>query len=129
MMRLKPGAYFNNYYWLEGPLQGDQGRGIGVLHSGQPQQCSLCLESIETGCLEMGNGRKCKEIGGVRKKMIDYMREFKAKTGYIFLKEEYLKSMKKLHEKFDNLEIQKPEDMDQLVIDGEEEEDEVTQVI
>ena len=75
----------------------------------------------------MGNGHKCKEMGGVRKKMSDYMREFKAKTGYISLKEEYLKSIKKLHEKFDNLEMQKPEDMDQFVIDGEEKEDEVTQ--
>ena len=118
MMRLKLGAYFNNYYWLEGPLQGDQGRRITVLHSGQPQQCSLCLESIETGCLGMGNGRKCEEMGGVRKKMSDYMRVFKERTGYISLKEEYLQSMTKLHDKFDNLEILKPEDMDQFVIDG-----------
>ena len=125
MMRLKPGAFFNNYYWLEGPLQGDQGRRITVLHSGQPQQCSLCLESVETGCLGLGNGKKCEENGGTRKRMSEYMKELKEKTGYISLKEEYLNSMKKLHEKFDNdLNMQKPEDMDQYVIDGEDEEDE-----
>ena len=57
--------------------------------------------------------------------MSEYMKELKEKTGYISLKEEYLNSMKKLHEKFDNdLNMQKPEDMDQYVIDGEDEEDE-----
>ena len=55
MMKLKPGYYFNNYYWLEGQLTGDQERRIPLLHSGKPHQCSLCLESVETGCLGFGN--------------------------------------------------------------------------
>ena len=83
MIKIKPGYYFNNYYWMEGPLPGDQGRRITVLHSGQPQQCSFCLDSVETGCLGFGNGRKCEEMGGVRKKMSSYMQEFKERTGYL----------------------------------------------
>lgn len=42
-VRLKPGKFFRNYYWLVGPLPGDQGRHVTVLHSGQPQQCFHCF--------------------------------------------------------------------------------------
>ena len=36
-MKLNPGQKFKNYYWMEGPLPGDQGRRITVLHYGQLQ--------------------------------------------------------------------------------------------
>ena len=53
----------------------------------------------------MGNGRQCEEMGGKRKKMSEYMMEFKTEKGYIYLKEEYLNTMKKLHNKIEgNLE-------------------------
>ena len=118
MMKINPGKYFNNYYWLDGPLPGDQGRRVTVLHSNQPQQCSLCLCNIESGCLGMGNGRKCEEMGGVRTKMSDYMSEFKAVTGYTSVKEEYVKVMKRMYNKFEgDIGATMPEDMDQYVAD------------
>ena len=40
---LNEGAVFENFYWLEGPLPGDQERRITVTHQGQPQQCSNCF--------------------------------------------------------------------------------------
>ena len=46
-MRLNSGQSFNNYYWMEGPLPGDQGRRITVLHQGQSQQCSHCLKTAD----------------------------------------------------------------------------------
>ena len=56
--------------------------------------------------------------------MSEYMKELKEMTGYVSMKEEYLKSMKNLHARFENdLDMQKPEDMDQYLIDGEDEED------
>ena len=36
-MKLLPGKKFNNYYWVEGPLPGDQGRRVSVLHYNQFQ--------------------------------------------------------------------------------------------
>ena len=121
MMKMKPGVYFNNYYWLEGPLQGDQGKRVTVLHTGQPQQCSFCLASIETGCHGMGNGKQCEAMGGSRKRMSEYMKEFKESTGYMSLKDEYLLAVKKLQNEFQsNLTASTPEDMDQYVLEAEE---------
>ena len=58
-MKLNRGAALENYYWLEGPLQGDQGRRVLVLHAGQQQQCSHCLRKSSTGCPGGGNGKIC----------------------------------------------------------------------
>ena len=44
-MEMRPGVCFNNFYWMEGPLPGDTGSRITVLHSGQEQQCSHCLQT------------------------------------------------------------------------------------
>ena len=54
-MELNEDSSFNNYYWMEGPFPGDQGRWVLVLHSGQAQQCSNCLE-IGPNCPAAGNG-------------------------------------------------------------------------
>ena len=59
---LNPGCRMNNYYWLEGPLQGDSGTRIAVLHTGQEQQCSNCLKSDREGCKAQGNGKACIEM-------------------------------------------------------------------
>ena len=45
-MEMSPGARFMNYYWMEGPLSGDRGCRITVLHSGQERQCSNCLRTM-----------------------------------------------------------------------------------
>ena len=39
-MEMFQGASFNNFFWMEGPLAGDAGARITVLHPGQIAQCS-----------------------------------------------------------------------------------------
>ena len=39
-MKMSPGKQFENFYWMEGPLEEDRGCRITVLHSGQEQQLS-----------------------------------------------------------------------------------------
>ena len=80
---LKDGATFENYYWMEGPLPGDQGRRITVTHPSQPQQCSHCFSfdrpkygvPLSERCPAKGNGKACKEMEiKERAKMADYMK-------------------------------------------------------
>ena len=60
-MQFSQGMSMMNYYWLEGPLSGDQGRRVLVLHNGQVAQCSHCLKRAgEGGCPAGGNGKACK---------------------------------------------------------------------
>ena len=94
-MQLKKGAAFENYYWLEGPLPGDQGRGILVLHNGQPSQCSNCLRRASTGCPGGGNGKICELKKTPRAKMLSYMQSLKVKLGYESLKSKYLEKQAK----------------------------------
>ena len=49
-MEMNPGSSMMNFYWMEGPLPGDQGCRITVLHSGQDRQCSHCLKTLSDGC-------------------------------------------------------------------------------
>jgi hypothetical protein len=49
-VEFKAGVSMNNFYWLEGPLPGDTGSRVTVLHSGQEQQCSYCLKTGSGGC-------------------------------------------------------------------------------
>ena len=86
---LRAGASFENYYWLEGPLQGDRGRRILVLHHGQTQQCSHCLKRTSTGCPAGGNGKLCDQMKTPRAKMFTYMQSLRAKVGYVSLKTRY----------------------------------------
>ena len=88
-MELHEGMTFNNYYWLEGPLPGDQGRRILVLHSGQDQQCSNCLGQ-SSSCPANGNGKLCTEMKTPRAKMSSYMNSLKISVGYSSLKAQYL---------------------------------------
>ena len=44
-VRLHPGKYLKNFYWLAGPNQGERGRRVTVLHDNQPPQCSHCLKN------------------------------------------------------------------------------------
>ena len=60
--------------------------------------------------------------------MSDYMKEFKQQTGYMSLKEEYVRAMTKVQEKFDNnMEVEKPEDMDEYFAEAIEDDDESLQ--
>ena len=87
-MKLNPGAMFENFYWMEGPLSGDAGCRITVLHNGQVQQCSHCLRRANI-CPGGGNGKACESMKTVRGKMADYMKYLKEKHGYTSLKMEY----------------------------------------
>ena len=91
-MELNEDSSFNNYYWMEGPFPGDQGRRVLVLHSGQAQQCSNCLE-IVPNCPAAGPGKLCKEeLKTPRAKMSVYMNSLKITKNYSSLKTQYLES-------------------------------------
>ena len=55
-MELLPGKQFENFYWLEGPLEADLGCRITVLHNGQVQQCIPCLRRAAS-CPGAGLGK------------------------------------------------------------------------
>ena len=80
---------FRNFYWLEGPLHGDVGRRVTVLHNGQPQQCSHCLKLQANGCPGGGNGKLCHSLGTERAKMSVYMESLRLQDKYIPLKTRY----------------------------------------
>ena len=84
-MILQPGKQFENYYWMEGPLDGDQGGRITVLHQGQIMQCSHCLRRSDS-CPGGGKGKYCKELKTRRGEISDYMRHLKVHHNYISLK-------------------------------------------
>ena len=93
---LNPGAAFENFFWMEGPLPSDQGRRITVTHQNQPQQCSNCFgfSKIKYGgelglCPGNGNGRACKALGTERTKMGPYMRELERLLGYRSIKAKF----------------------------------------
>ena len=89
-MELSKGACMNNYYWLEGPLSGDHGRRILVLHNGQASQCSHCLRKAGPGgCPAGGNGKACDKMNTPRGKMLQYMQSLRAHVGYVSIKVKY----------------------------------------
>ena len=79
----------NNFYWLEGPLPGDNGSRVMVLHSGQVQQCSNCLKLATKGCPGKGNGKACTMLDTPRTNMSVYMESVKNEHGYRSLKAKY----------------------------------------
>ena len=87
-MELDPGKQFENFYWLEGPLNGDKGGRITVLHNQQVMQCSNCLRRADN-CRGGGKGKACEMLKEPRGKMSAYMQHLKAKIGYTSLKMQY----------------------------------------
>ena len=83
-MYLDEGKSFFNYYWMEGPLPGDAGKRIVVLHNGQSTQCSNCLRT--SGCPALGIGKACEKAGTPRSKMSTYMKHLRSSVGYVSLK-------------------------------------------
>jgi hypothetical protein len=93
-MRLQEGKFLRNFYWLEGPLHGAQGRRCTVLHRNQPQQCSNCfryaMSVTKAGslpCPAAGNGRTCEDMKEPRAKMSSYTMYLKEKDNYVSLKD------------------------------------------
>ena len=86
-MRMKPGKQFENFYWMEGPLEEDKGSRITVLHQGQEQQCSHCLR--RGNCPGGGNGKACYSMNTPRGKIADYMKYLKISHNYLSLKMQF----------------------------------------
>ena len=131
IMNMNNGASFNNFYWMEGPMSGDPGRRITVLHHGQRQQCFNCLRTAISGCKGAGNGRACVKANGERAKMSNYMEALKATTGYESLKSKYMRQLAKTYPSLQGepqqFNITLSEDMeDAEQVDSENDEKEVT---
>ena len=86
-VKMNPGKQFENFYWMEGPLEGDKGSRITVLHQGQEQQCSHCLK--RSNCPGGGNGKACQLLNTPRGKIADYMKYLKHSHNYLSLKMKY----------------------------------------
>ena len=117
-MEILPGKQFENFYWLEGPLEGDQGSRITVLHNGQVQQCSHCLRRADS-CPGGGMGKVCEQKGTSRGLMSDYMHHLKLQHNYVSLKIKFqtmeypqLQGQKHLADGFKHM-VETPEDVDQ----------------
>ena len=88
-LELFSGASLNNFYWMEGPLPGDSGCRVTVLHPGQIQQCSNCLQLATMGCPGKGNGKACEALKTGRTTMTTYMEFLRVKHGYRSMKSKY----------------------------------------
>ena len=93
-MEMQAGKSFHNYYWMEGPLSGDKGKRIVVLHNNQPSQCSHCLRRAVEGCPAAGIGKACEKTGTPRAKMNQYMESLRKTIGYTSFKIKYSDSQK-----------------------------------
>ena len=123
-MHLNNGSALNNFYWMEGPMAGDPGRRITVLHQGQRQQCYHCLHTAATGCKGAGNGKLCAKAGIERAKMSTYMQAIKTSTGYEPLKVKYMRQFAKNYPNLQgepDLDTTLPGDMDNRDIIEDEE--------
>ena len=86
-MQMKPGKQFENFDWMEGPLEEDRGCRITVLHQGQEQQCSHCLRRSNSPA--GGNGKACQLLNTPRGKIGEYMKYLKTSHDYLSLKMKY----------------------------------------
>ena len=87
-INMMPGKQFENYYWMEGPLESDRGCRITVLHTGQVQQCSHCLRRADS-CPGGGVGKICEKKGTSKGLISDYMKHLKLHHNYTSLKMKY----------------------------------------
>ena len=99
-VRLHPGKFLRNFYWLEGPLPGDQGRRITILHN-QPQQCSNCFRYAPSNtpsgipCPGGGNGKLCEAAKTPRARMSEYMVSLRLQDRYVPMKTMYFEQKEK----------------------------------
>ena len=97
-MELDPGKQFENFYWMEGPLIGDKGARITVLHNQQVMQCSNCLRRADN-CRGGGKGKACALLNVPRGKLAAYMQHLRTKIGYTSLKIQYQEKQQKEYPK------------------------------
>ena len=113
-IELNKGSSMMNYYWLEGPLPGDQGRRILVLHNGQVAQCAHCLRRAGTGgCPAGGNGKACNLLMTPRAKMSQYIQSLRSQVGYVSLKTMHMEKMAKNFPSLPGFDSDIPSSMDE----------------
>ena len=83
---------------MEGPLNGDKGAMITVLHNQQVMQCSNCLRRADN-CQGGGKGKACALLNVPRGKMAHYMHHIKTKIGYTSLKIQHQERQQKEYPK------------------------------
>ena len=134
-MRMLPGKQFENFYWMDGPLEGDQGGRITVLHQHQVKQCNHCLMR-EDSCPAAGSGKLCKERGTKRGEISDYMRHLKLHHNYRSLKLQYeesefpaLSSHRSINDGFGHMMENDQEEEDGLITVRDSESDEMKEKI
>ena len=74
-----------NFFWLEGPLNGDIGARITATYPGQHHQCYYCLKSGPL-CPGHGQGKACVLLKTPRARLEHYMSALKVKDSYSTLK-------------------------------------------
>jgi hypothetical protein len=105
---------------MEGPLSGDLGRRVLVLHNGQVSQCSHCLRKAgQGGCPAGGNGKACKLMNVPRAKMHQYMQGLRTKAGYVSLKTKYLEHQAKNFPSLPGFDSDITSNMEEMEGDGE----------
>ena len=124
-MKILPGKQFENFYWMEGPMDNDRGCRITVLHNGQLQQCSHCLRRKDS-CPGGGVGKLCEKKGTPRGMISDYMKHLKLHHNYSSLKMKYLQeefplldSPRQLDDGFGHMVEKDEDDESRLVNQGE----------
>ena len=120
-VELKPGAVVPNFFWLSGPLDGDQGARVTVLHGGgQPRQCFNCLK-IGSECKADGRGKVCsKDLKTPRARMAEYVETLRTRYHYISLKSQHTRQWPAAGEK-------KKSDIPEYDEEVEQEEEETTE--
>ena len=118
-MILNEGMTFENFFWMEGALPGDQGRRITVTHPGQVVQCSHCFGyshnkySNDDKCPAKGVGKGCQELKvKQRARMADYMLLLEQRVRYVSLKTTYCRKSPAVGNTFRIREKDGPEDDD-----------------
>ena len=95
-VELEEGKTLENYYWMEGPLPGDVGKRVVVLHNEQSTQCSHCLRRAGLGCPAMGIGKACEAGGTPRGRMNIYMQSLRTKIGYVSMKIKHIEQQSQM---------------------------------
>ena len=83
-VRMKRGMQMENFYFLQGPLEGDRLVRVTALHPGQIPQCSHCLRRAPK-CPGAGNGKLCEEANTPRGSIQEYMDHLRSQFDYVSL--------------------------------------------
>ena len=77
-----------NFFWLDGPLEGDAAVRITATYPGQEPQCYNCL-GCQARCPGLGKGKICVDKGTPRTNIESYMRAIDVNQGFKTLKQKH----------------------------------------